>query len=357
MRLLCITYKVDERDSLVGYVVGWINGLARHMDRVEVICLASGQAALADNARVHSLGKERGAGRIERALNLARVLWRLRADVDAVFCQFSPEYVLAVAPLAKLCRWPIALWYTHRHVDWRLRFAVALADRVFTASPESFRLPTPKARVIGHGIDTERFSPPPDDSTHSRDHPIVLAVGRRAPIKNYEMLIDAAQLLKHEARVGEFEVRIVGGDEGNAPEGYARSLQERIDRAGLTDTVKLIGPVAYDRIPAEYHAATAGVNLCPTGGMDKAVLEGMAAGVATLVRNETFKPVFGEDADLLVAPDGDVDAVAARLGALLRLPEGERRALGVRLRERAVAEFGQGALVERLATALLELKS
>lgn len=354
MRLLYVTYKVDARDSLVGYVVGWINGLARYMDCVEVICLAGGQAALADNARVHSLGKERGAGRVQRAITFYHVLWRLRSQVDAVFCQFSPEYALAVAPLAKLFRWPIALWYTHRHVGWRLRLATALADRVLTASPESFQLPTPRLRVIGHGIDTDRFSP--DPAARQTARPILLAVGRRAPIKNYEMLIDAAQRLKQEMRVGEFEVRIVGGDEGNAPAGYARSLQERIDRAGLTETVKLIGPVAYEQIPAEYRAATVAANLCPTGGMDKAVLEGMAAGVPTLVRNETFRPVFGNDGDSLIVPDGGVDAVASRLGTLLRLPEGERSGLGMRLRERAVAEFGQDALVERLATELLGLR-
>src|SRR6185503_12126984 len=138
MRLLYVTYKVDAHDSLVGYVAGWINGLAAFMEQVEVICLAAGPASLADNVRIHSLGKERGAGRLARAVNFQRTLWGLRASVDVVFCQFSPEYVLAVAPLAKWKRWPIALWYTHRHVSWRLRLAANLADRIVTASPESF---------------------------------------------------------------------------------------------------------------------------------------------------------------------------------------------------------------------------
>lgn len=355
MKLLYITYKVDARDSLVGYVVGWINGLAASMDRVEVICLAARQPDVAPNVRVHSLGKERGVNRVSRALNFYRALWTLRSAVDAVFCQFSPEYVLAVAPLAKWKRWPIALWYTHRHISWRLRLAELLADRILTASAESFSLPTSKLRVIGHGIDTDRFSPDPDWTARNA-RPLILAVGRRAPIKNYEILIDAAELLTREYGLSQMEVRIVGGDEGNAPAEYAHSLQARIDRLGLSNRVQLIGPVAYDQILSEYRAATVAVNLCPTGGMDKAVLEGIAAGVPTLVRNETFIPVFGEDADLLVLPNADARAVAARLAALLELPVEARRVLGERLRAKAVEGFGQPALVTRLVDELTGLR-
>jgi glycosyltransferase involved in cell wall biosynthesis len=355
MRLLYVTYKVDARDSLVGYVAGWINGLAARMERVEVICLAAGQADLAHNVRLHSLGKERGAGRLSRAIKFQRTVWDLRGSVDAVFCQFSPDYVLAAAPLAKWKGWPIALWYTHRHVGWRLRLATFLADRIVTASPESFGLPTSKLRVIGHGIDTERFSPDPGPPLRKLP-PTILAVGRRSPIKNYEMLIDAARVLVHEYELPGIEVRIVGGDEGNAPPAYARSLQSRIDRLGLQGRVTLVGPVAYDRIPAEYRAATLAANLCPTGGMDKAVLEAMAAGLPTLVRNATFGPVFGEDAGTLVLPEADAHAVAAQLAALLNQDEDDRQAMGMRLRRRAVDEFGQAALVDRLAAQLFELK-
>jgi glycosyltransferase involved in cell wall biosynthesis len=325
------------------------------MERIEVICLAAGPAELAGNVAVHSLGKERGLNRPARAALFYRTVWQLRSSVDAVFCQFSPEYVLAVAPIAKWKRWPIALWYTHRHAGLRLRLATLLADSILTASPESFGLSTTRLNVIGHGIDTQRFRPvshPPARPAH----PILLAVGRRAPIKNYEMLIDAAGLLVKDYGKQAIEVRIVGGDEGNAPPDYARSLQARIDRMGLAGVVKLIGPVPYDRIPAEYHAATLAVNLCPTGGMDKAVLEAMAAGLPALVRNATFEPVFGEDAGTLVLPDSDARAVAARLALLLDLPAGARAALGDRMQGRVEQGFGQQALVNRLAGALLDLK-
>jgi hypothetical protein len=53
------------------------------------------------------------------------------------------------------------LWYTHKAVDGSLRLAVPLVRKVFTASEESFRLPSGRAKrvVTGHGIDCERFAP------------------------------------------------------------------------------------------------------------------------------------------------------------------------------------------------------
>jgi glycosyltransferase involved in cell wall biosynthesis len=354
VRLLYVTYKVDAHDALVGYVVGWLQGLALHFEQIEVVCLAAGEASLPPNVQVHSLGKERGLGRVARALAFPKLVWDLRSKVDIVFCQFSPEYILAVAPLAKLKGWPMALWYTHRQVSVRLRLATALTDRILTASPESFRLESAKIRVIGHGIDVARFAPNPAIATQPG---LIVAVGRRAPIKHYELLIEAVRLLVKAQGLTGIRVRIIGGDEGNAPSDYATTLQKQIDAAELTNVIKLVGPVGYDQMPQEYQRAALHINLAPTGGMDKAVLEGLAAGVPTLVINETFRALLSAEAEALILPNDKASTLAGRMAFILDLPEGERRGLGERLRARVVAEFGQKALVERLAKELLALST
>ena len=351
MKLLYITYKIDSRDTLVGYVIGWLKGLAKRMESIEVICLSSGEETLPENVRIHSLGKDRGASRMMRALKFFQLAWALSSKVDVVFCQFSPEYVIAVSLFAQLHRAPIMLWYTHRHVSWRLKLATLLADRIVTASAESFQLRSDKVRVIGHGIDTSRFAPREASNFQFPTSKIVLAVGRRAPIKNYELLISAAQFLPHDTRV-----RIVGGDEGNAPRDYAKTLQEQINALELSDRITLVGAVGYDRIPVEYQNAAVHVNLCPTGGLDKAVLEGMACGVITLVRNETFRAVLGELAEQLIVASDDPKVIAARLESLLALSDEDRRATGKRLREIVVSGFGEEALTKKLAAELSELK-
>ena len=147
-------------------------------------------------------------------------------------------------------------------------------------------------------------------------------------------------------------MRIVGGDEGSAPPDYARQLQRRINDAGLQDVVELVGALPYDQIVTEYHHASVHVNLCPTGGMDKAVLEGMACGVPTLVRNETFAALLGAMNYKLSIRTADPRGIADRIAALLTLPYAERMRLGGQL-NRAVAEsFGQAAFIKSLTDAL-----
>jgi len=347
-----VTYKVDAHDSLVGHVVGWINEMAACMESIEIICLAAGQAELAENVRVHSLGKEHGRFRVARWIRFLQTVWQLRNTVEAVFCQFSPEYVHAIAPLAKWRNWPIILWYTHRHVGWRLRLATVLADKIVTASPDSFGIDTPKLRVIGHGIDTKQFKP---GRLEPPEHPVILAVGRLSPIKNYELLIDATAILVKQYGQDDIRGRIIGRDEGNAPPRYAQQLQRRIDRAGLTGVISLVGSVPHSQVVREYQQATVNVNLCPTGGMDKAVLEGMAVGLPTLVMNLAFAPLVGNAEDIVVVRSNDAHAVASHLFTMLNLSNSERQQLGEALRQTVVKNHDQKRLVKRLAAVVQEL--
>jgi glycosyltransferase involved in cell wall biosynthesis len=224
-----------------------------------------------------------------------------------------------------------------------------LADRIVTASPESFQLKSDKVRVIGHGIDISRFAP--TSNVQRPASKIILAVGRRSPIKNYELLITAAQYLPKDVKV-----RIVGGDEGNAPRGYAQTLQEQTNALGLSDRITLVGAVGFDQISVEYQKAAVHVNLCPTGGLDKAVLEGMACGAITLVRNETFRALLGDLAERLIVASDDPKVIAARLESLLNLSDEDRRAMSERLRGIVVNGFGEEALTQKLADELFSLR-
>ena len=176
MRLLFITQKVDRADWLLGFTHGWIKALAKHVERLTVICLAQGETELPSNVNVISLGKERGVGRLGRAITFIKVVATSVREADCVFAHMSPLFAIAAAPFAKLHRKPLILWYTHRNVDLKLRVATALSDAVVTASPESFQLPTPKLRVLGHGIDPEQFAPAP--RARLTEPPLILAVGR-----------------------------------------------------------------------------------------------------------------------------------------------------------------------------------
>ena len=335
MRLLYITYKVDSGNSLVGHVVGWIRGLSENFSRIEVICLTYSGENLPENVHVYPLVEEGGISRFRRTIKFFQIVWKLRDSVQAVFCQFSPEYGLGSAPFAIWRSWPIVLWYTHRHVSWRLRFATLLSKCVVTASPESFRIKSKKTTIIGHGINTDQFKP----GLNVVDIPsVILSVGRLSPIKNYELLIDAVVCLRETYGKESLVVRIVGGDEGNAPQGYRSILQARIDESGLGNIVKLVGPIPFGQIVGEYASASAHVNLCVTGGMDKAVLEGMACGVPTLVRNESFASMATVTSGLELLNSDDVNLIAEQLLKLIRISDGDRKLIATGMWE-AVDHF------------------
>jgi glycosyltransferase involved in cell wall biosynthesis len=344
---LYITYKYDPTDSLVGSVAGLLQQLAQHVTQISVLCLSARLIDVPANVTVYDLGKTSGATRWQVWQHFYQHSLHLLPLVDGVYCQFSPDYVLALAPLLLWQPKPVVLWYTHREVSLRLRLAARLVARILTASPESCQLRSPKVQVVGHGIDTDWFVPAAVPPTSQP--PLLLAVGRRAPIKHYELLIAAC------AQLPDFrgEVRIIGGDEGSAPTGYAAQLQAQITTAGLHERIKLLGGLPYPELRAQYQQAWLHLNLCPTGGMDKAVLEGWAAGVPTLLRNQTFAPYLAAAESAaqqpLLLPDCSAAELAQAIQAQLHWQPERWLAVSRAVRQIAVTHASQAALAQRIA--------
>lgn len=343
MHLLFITQKVDKADWLLGFTHGWLKILARKVERLTVICLEQGQTELPDNVRVISLGKERGVGRWARVIAFVRSLATTIRQVDGVFAHMSPAFAIAAAPFAKLRGLPLVLWYTHRHVDNKLRLATWLSDAVVTASPESFQLPSDKVRVLGHGIDPEQFSPKPAEV---QDKKLLVGVGRLSPIKRYELLVEATRILQ----LRQLPIRTaIAGDDPPGDTTYGDSIREM--SAGR---VEFLGAVPHAEIAAWYHRCAVAVNLCPTGGLDKAVLEAMFCARPVLVTNRSFAPLLGEEGRAwLVGETGN--EVIEGLVKLLNDPDAQAKAEAVRAR--AVAAHSLDGLMERLLSLFSQLRS
>lgn len=271
MKLLIITQAVDERDPVLGFFTHWLTEFAKHLERVEVICLRKGQYELPPNVRVHSLGKERGVSRARYVLNFYTYIWRMRHDYDAVFVHMNPEYVVLGGFLWRLWRKRIALWYTHKSVNLKLRVTELFAHIIFTASKESFRLPSRKVRVMGHGIDTDFFSP---DSRVARGE-WYLSVGRLMPSKDHKMAIV-------EARNDGKTLRIAGeGPERENLEAYAHSLGARVE---------FLGGLSQAALRDEYRKAMLLIHTSKTGSLDKVVLEALACGLPV----RTYDPALAD---------------------------------------------------------------
>lgn len=289
MRLLIVTQKVNQDDPVLGFFHRWIIEFAKRCETVTVVCLEEGSHELPANVKTLSLGKESGPGDpLKYAARFYRYIWQERDAYDAVFVHMNPIYIVLGGLVWKVLGKDMSLWYTHKHVDWKLRLATSLVDRVFTASRESFRLTSDKVIVTGHGIDTDHFAPlarkEPSDTFR------ILTTGRIAPVKNVDLMIDAVGELVEDGKDVSFT--IVGDAVTDADRAYADDLKEKVKERDLGGSVKFIGSVPPREIVAYLQDADLLVNMSNTGSVDKSVLEAFACGVPAISSNVAFKGVL-----------------------------------------------------------------
>jgi glycosyltransferase involved in cell wall biosynthesis len=348
MNVLMITQKVDLDDDILGFTHTWVNKLAEWVERLYVLALAVGRHSLRDNVELFSMGKERGNSRLERLVNFNRVVARfvLSKKVDVVFIHMCPVYAIMAAPWTKLRHVPMVLWYTHKSVNRTLKLAHRLVNRVVTASPESFRLPSDKVVVTGHGIDTDVFKPA-EDACLERPF-TVLSVGRISPIKDYETLIEAADILVNQQGQRDLQF-VVAGDVGTPEQvKYHDWLLTEVHKRELVDSFEFVGAVPHWQIAGHYQQADLFVNLSHTDSLDKAVLEAMACGVVPLTSNTAFDPLLGMLAPRLMFTVRDARDLADKIGRLARLPQVERDALGRELRSIVIQQHSIQGLMDQL---------
>jgi len=272
MKLLICTQVVDTEDQVLKFFVRWVEEFAKHCEKVTVVCLRAGKYSLPGNVEIIALGK---TSRLVQTARLWRVCIARRNEYDTVFVHMNPEYIVAAGFLWRLMHKHIALWYTHKSANLKLRVAVFFANVIFTASKESFRLQSKKVRVMGHGIDTEFFFP--DTNVARGDW--YLSVGRLMPSKDHRMAIV-------EARNDGKKLRIAGeGPELKDLEGYARSLSAQVE---------FLGSLSQTALRDEYRKAMILIHTSKTGSLDKVVLEALACGLPVHTHDPALKPLENE---------------------------------------------------------------
>ncbi len=288
MRLLIITQKVDRKDPILGFFHSWIVLFAKHVTQLHVICLEEGEHDFPDNVTVHSLGKEKRQSRIQYASRFYRHIWQLRNEYDSVFVHMNQVYVILGGLLWRVWGKRIGLWYLHKKVSLSLRIAEKLVDVIFTASEKSFRLPSRKVQIVGHGIDTEYFVPQSKERGSSTQ--TILTAGRIAPVKNIHLLLEAFLILREAGR--DVRLHIVGVPVTDGDAIYAEELMEWVRAHNMEDVVSFVGARANHEMRDFYYSGDIFVNLSDTGSVDKVVLEAMACAMHVVTTNEAFENIL-----------------------------------------------------------------
>lgn len=284
--LLIIAQKVDEGDDLLGFFVDWIKEFTLYAN-VDVVALKTPTRKL----KV-----------VRWVVLMVQLIWKI-PQCDMVFVHMSPLFAVIAGPWAWLWRKPIYLWYLHRSLTLKLKIAAAFSKKIFTASVQSLTFKSNKITAVGHGVNVEKYK---TQRTWTNSAMRILSVGRISPIKDYETLLEATKGL---------DVTIVG----RTVMSYDDAYFEKLKKMG---GARFVGFVSHQNMPSYYANADVVINGSPTGGIDKVVLEAMAAGCLVLVANHAFIPYLLDDR--LWYEHGNAEDLATKIKTLMALSPDEK---------------------------------
>ena len=309
-------------------------------ERARVIHLPAGDEAPMPRVRVHDHLDEFVDG-VEA--------WRISRSID--YDLIHAHYWLSgVAALRLKARWSVPVMQMF-HTLGRLKNRVARSpaehepairlheetrivgacDRIVAANVveraellRDYGASASRIATIPCGVDTDLFVPGDRAAARARlgldDQPVLLWVGRVAPIKGLDTLLDAVARLRSTGRAA--RLLIVGGDADEPMSEHEVSLRERIERLDLASSVCFLGPQPQSVLPLYYAAADVTVLPSYYESFGMVALEAMACGSPVIAsRVGGLVTTVRDGVTGFLIPEGDVDALAERIGGLVADPD------------------------------------
>jgi teichuronic acid biosynthesis glycosyltransferase TuaC len=278
------------------------------------------------------------------AVAMLPLMWRLRRRfgfnlIDAHFAY--PDGYTAVL-LGRWFKLPVTITLRgtevphsrNAHLRGRLKDVLRRATRVFSVS-ESLRqlavglgMPPAKGRVVGNGVDTDRFRPEDRHEARVRfgltdSARVLVSVGALVERKGFHRVLAVLpELIQDQPNL---HYLIVGG---GSPEGnLEQALRQQVAALGLNQQVHFLGPIAPDELKWPLSAADVFVLSTRNEGWANVFLEAMACGLPVVTTD------VGGNAEVVchaglgeIIPFDDPDALKRALSHALT-KEWDRRAI------------------------------
>jgi L-malate glycosyltransferase len=227
-----------------------------------------------------------------------------------------------------------AAWLSNRLADRVLVNADAVRDIVV----DHEWCDPAKIDVIPNGVDLPTRVGAPRSPDPRGDGPLVGMVGRLGWKKGYEFALEAFAALR--GRIPNLRVDIVGDGD------LRGEIEQRIERLGLGDTVRLLGQRS--DVPACLERFDCFVLSSVIEGMPNALLEAMSMRLPVVTTSAGGSAEVVEDGvSGLVVPPRDATALAAAIGRVLT--DGALAArLGAAAETRVREHYGLGAMLRSL---------
>lgn len=246
-----------------------------------------------------------------------------------------------VITLHDIAVFPHPEWFSASYASWKRMLIPQIAKHargILTVSEFSKEIicrhldvSPDKVKVVYNGV-SPRFKPATSSAIQSiRDKygltsPYLLTLGSLDPRKNFKRTVNAWQHWKKKGNLENFELAIAGGSNTNF---------RRLDLDLSGDSIKLLGFVDDDDLPALYSGAEAFLLPSLFEGFGLPVIESMACATPVITSNTTALAEISGDAALTVDPS-DTDSIQNGILELLNSP-----VLQDQLRERGLERARQ----------------
>ncbi|MEW6616658.1 MAG: glycosyltransferase family 4 protein [Thermodesulfobacteriota bacterium] len=353
MNLLLFNLATDSEHVTLAFALKWVKELAHYFDHIDIVTMYEGKHDLPENVSVWSVGRERGYSKLSRIWKFYTIvlsILRLRR-VDIAFTHMIHIFAVLFWPIAKVYRIRNVLWYAHGAVPFGLRIAHFLVDKIISPTPESFRLPSDKVEFLGHGIDTNLFTPSglSENSTFR-----IISVGRISPVKGLDILVEALRgWIIPDGK--SWELTIIGTATTDIERAYEKAFVKRVLELNKCGRISLLGRLDQIEIAQSLKQADVFISLSATGSLDKAIIEAMACGCPVLSSNDAFYSIAERNGfpECYVSPSPD--SVRSGLDWMVNLSEKERKELSMRVEEVAKFNHSLDSLIQKLKSILFYL--
>ncbi len=312
MRLLILTQKVDRNDPVLGFFHRWIEEFSKNCESLTTICLEEKEYVLPKNVKILSLGKEIGRSRLNYIFKFYKYIWQERKKYDFVFVHMNPEYVVLGGWFWRIWGKKVYLWYNHRYGNFIAKFASLLVDVIFFTSSFSFFSKNKKAIQAPVGIDTNIFYP----SLEEKAAGTILSLGRIAPVKKIEILIEALKIL--DSKGFNFHLDIVG-QVLDRDSGYYYKIKQRSQELVNKNKIHFLGSIINRQTPIYYRKNEVCVNLTDSGSLDKTIFEAMACGCVVVACNKNITEIIPDFwKNYILFKENDAADLAEKLSILIK---------------------------------------
>ena len=234
--------------------------------------------------------------------------------------------------------------WLERRLAGRSDLIIAHSRSIERLLVDQLRVARERVAVIANGIDPDRFRPATADAKAASraahglaaDDFVALMAARIAQQKNQDLVVEALARLKAAGTLPERFVLLLAGRVSSRA--YDRRVRAAIERAGLGDRVRFLGPVG--DMPALYGAADVVLMPSQTEASPIAALEALACGIPVLISapSNTDRVLVPGQHGWEIA-DATTETIAGALQEIFKTTAAGRTQMGTTARAHVVERF------------------